>query len=166
MTTVPHDPDHDWAGGTSGGAAGGPEPPMVHTGLWRLPAGRRAVTRIRRAVRTTLRRWGLGPAAEPLARQVASLTKELTPQPDRTHGPIDLHLELRPAHRLLLVQLHNPRPDCPDPDGQASTDANGHHIIAITYGHRTTRYGPSTVYTHTFTWRLPTDHPTDDPDGH
>ncbi|GAA3942278.1 hypothetical protein GCM10023085_25060 [Actinomadura viridis] len=152
MTTAPHDPADD--------PTLAPEPPTVHTGLWRLPAGRRMVTRIRRAIRTALRRWGLGPEAKPLAQHVVSLTKELAPQPaDRTHGPLDLRLELRPTHRLLLVQLHTP-----DHDKPPRTDANDHRIIAITYGYRPTRYGPGTLYTHTFTWRRPAGHSDNHPD--
>lgn len=150
MTSIPRDP------------ADGLRPPAAHTARWRLPGARRAASRARRAIRTALRRWGLGAAADPLARQAASLIQKLAARPvDRAPGPIELFLELRPADRLLLIQVQRTTPERPEADDGTLAEENGRHIIAVTYGHRHAQDGLSTWYTHTLVWHRSDDPATD-----
>lgn len=149
MTALPRDP------------VDSPPPLAVHTGRWQLHSAQRAASRARRAIRAALEQWELGAAADPLARQAASLIQKLAARPaDRDPGPIDLRLELRPAHRLLLIQIRRATPERPEP-GDRGEQHSGRHTIALVYGHRTGHGRTGTWYTHTFAWHWP-DRPATD----
>ncbi|MFC5747544.1 hypothetical protein [Actinomadura rugatobispora] len=136
--------------------ADGPTPPAPPAGRWRLPSGRPAAAHARHAIHTTLKRWGLGPAADALTHQVAALIQELCARTAaRDPGPIDLRLELRAADRLLLGEIQSTTPGRPGPGDQTPTGQSGRGIIALTYGHRPARNGTTTWYTHAFTWWQP-----------
>jgi hypothetical protein len=123
---------------------------------WQLPSGRPAAAHARRAIHTTLKRWGLGPAADALTHQVAALIQEL-PARNAARGPdpIDLRLELRAADRLLLGEIQSTTSDRPGSGDQTSNGHSGRGIIALTYGRRPARDGTTTWYTHAFTWWQP-----------
>ncbi|MFG2002140.1 hypothetical protein ACGFNU_23610 [Spirillospora sp. NPDC048911] len=118
-------------------------------GRWQLPDGRSTAAHARRTIHAALRRWGLGPAADTLTNQMASLLQDLTTRVP-TRGPLELRLELRAADRLLLGEIQSTAPDERFPTGN-----RGRSIIALTYGHRPARNGTVTWYTHAFTWSLP-----------
>jgi hypothetical protein len=144
VITVPH--DH----------ADGTAPPALRTGRWQLPGGRSADAHARRTIRTALRRWGLGPAADALAHQVAALIQDPSTRfAVRGLGPIDLRLELHPADRLLLGEIQGTSPGRPGPHDRTPTGTGARSIIALTYGCRPARNGTATWYTHAFTWCQP-----------
>ncbi|GGV43770.1 hypothetical protein GCM10010182_80460 [Actinomadura cremea] len=143
-------------------SADGSLPPVVHAGRWHLPGARWAAARARRVICTALRQWELGAAADTLAWQAASLIRKLAPRlVGHAPGQIELRLELRPADRLLLIQLQRTTPERPEADNGTLAEEDGRHIIAIVYGHRRAHNGPGIWYTRTFVWHRPDSPATD-----
>jgi hypothetical protein len=130
--------------------------PGLRTGEWRLPAGRAAAGQLRRTVRDALRAWGLGSAAADLSDQLTALLQDLLTH--AAHGPVDLRLELRASARLLLGEVRaaasapprTPSGAAGHPPDQADGHADGHGIIALTYGRRPSRR--RVRYVHSFAW--------------
>ncbi|KAB2340620.1 hypothetical protein [Actinomadura rudentiformis] len=135
---------------------------VPRTGRWQLPSERSAAAHARRTIHAALQRWGLGPAADTLTSQLASLIQDLsTRSAVRVPALIDLRLELRAADRLLLGEVQASTPDRPGPADQTSAGKGGRGIIALTYGRRLARNGTATWYTHAFTWWQPNTITTD-----
>ncbi|MES9604623.1 hypothetical protein [Actinomadura sp. NPDC000929] len=106
-------------------------------------------------IRTALRQWDLGAAADSLAWQAASSIRKLAARPvDCVAGQIELCLGLRPTDRLLLIQIQR-GPERPEADDGTLAEEDCRHIIAIVYGHRRAHNGPGIWYTRTFVWRRP-----------
>ncbi|WP_067792625.1 hypothetical protein [Actinomadura formosensis] len=118
--------------------------PGLRTGRWRLPAGQ-----VRRAVHDALRTWGLGPAAGDLSDQLTALVQDLLTRA-AARGPVDLRLELRASARLLLGEIRDAAPAPSGAAGRPSDHADGHGIIALTYGRRPSR--KRVRYIHSFAW--------------
>ncbi|TMQ93289.1 hypothetical protein ETD83_25765 [Actinomadura soli] len=138
-------------------------PPALRIGRWRLRTGRRRLPggraaavpsgrKVRRAFRRTLRRWGLGSAADELADHLTALVQDvLARSPMRGRGAIDLRLELRASARMLLGEIH-PLPARPGARDPAGGGTGGRGIIVLTYGRRPGRGGAAIRYVHRFTW--------------
>lgn len=123
--------------------------PGLRTGRWRLPAGRAAAGQVSRTVRDALRAWGLGSAAGDLSDQLTVLVQDLLTRA-AAHGPVDLRLELRASARLLLGEIRAAASAPPGAAGHPSGHADGHGVIALTYGRRPSR--GRVRYIHSFAW--------------